>query len=282
MKKHVIITSCNERYGDFLESQWLISLEEEINLKEIEVVIFDYGLSEKQLAKLRSHKVQIIFKPRANQVVNLRFIDIAHYLKKQRFDQVLVVDGGDIIFQSDISDLFNKDKNKFRAAALELEVLFNEVFIPGSFSKQQGREVYRVVRDKPVINAGFILGPREKIIKLGKEIEKLITDKGKYGPDQIVVNYVLHQDELILLDYKYNFMINNTKRNFAIKDGIFYENDSIIPVVHNAGHNGFLRPILNFGYGRGYNKLNYPMYYFKRWYYGNLKYLKKFASLWYQ
>jgi hypothetical protein len=280
MKKHAIITCCNERYGDFFINDWLTSLKKEVNLKNIDIVLFDYGLNKEQLVKLAKQPIKLITKSTKKHVVNMRFIDTADYLEKNSYDQVLSVDSGDIIFQSDISHLFGKDKTMFRAGILEMEVLFYEVFILGSFDKKIAKKIYEVVNDKPVYNAGFILAPSKKFIELGKVMDKLIKNKGKYGPDQIVLNYMLHQEKTITLNYKYNFMINNTLRKFNIKNGKFYSADNeLIPIVHNAGHNNFLRPIKNFGYGKNKNKLDKFMYYFKRYYYSNLKYLKMTASL---
>jgi hypothetical protein len=280
MKRHAIITCCNEKYGDFFINDWLTSLKKEVNLKNIDIILFDYGLNKEQLTKLAKQPVKLITKSTSKHVVNMRFISAANYLKNNDYDQILLVDSGDIIFQSDISHLFGKDKTMFRAGILEMDVLFYEVFIPGCFNKNTAKKIYKVVKDEPVYNAGFILAPRNKFIKLGGLMNKLITNKNKYGPDQIVLNYVMHQEKTITLDYKYNFMINNTLRKFyIIKDKFYSADNELIPVIHNAGHNNFLRPIKNFGYSKDKNRLDKFMYYFKRYYYSNLKYLKKIASL---
>lgn len=279
MKRHVIITSCNERYGNFLICHWYPSLIKHVDTKNIDVIVLDYGLNEKQCDVLKRTSVIVKKQTPSTQVVNKRFIDAIPILEKSTYEQVLMIDCGDIIFQDDISFLFEKDKHTFRAVPLDLEVLFHEIFIPGNFRRDEGKKIYNAIKNKPVINAGFILAPREKFIHLCKQMDALLINQNHYGPDQVIVNYILHTEGVKLLPNIYNFMINNVKDSFTIQNGIFYTSDhTIIPVVHNAGHNGFLRPIFNFGYGEKYNKVNYPMYLFKRWYYANLKYLKKIAA----
>jgi lipopolysaccharide biosynthesis glycosyltransferase len=280
MKKHAIITACNEKYGDFLTSQWYRSLYLNVNLKSIDVVIFDYGLNRKQLQKIAAFPVAVIKQKAAVQIVTHRFIDTANYLIKSRYDQILLVDCGDIIFQRDIEELFNKDKDTFRAVKLDLEVLFNEIFIPGSFTKTDGLKIYQAIKAKEMINAGFIIGPRKKMVILGQKINRLVEDKNRYGPDQIALNYILYQYGVKLLPREYNYMVNNVREKIQIKNGFFYSADGkLIPVVHNAGHKGMLRPVFNFGYGPGYNRLNSPIYQIKRYWYRNLKYLKPVVSL---
>ena len=62
-------------------------------------------------------------------------------LSEKKYDQVLSIDGGDIIFQTDISDLFEKNKNTFRACYEDLKTPF-EVYIKKCFSKKTGEDIH--------------------------------------------------------------------------------------------------------------------------------------------
>ena len=42
---HVIVTSSDSRYGDFLVRHWGRSLKTNVDLRDIDVVVLDYGLT---------------------------------------------------------------------------------------------------------------------------------------------------------------------------------------------------------------------------------------------
>jgi hypothetical protein len=112
-----------------------------------------------------------------------------------------------------------------------------------------------------MINAGFIVAPREKMIELCQACVDMIKDTSQFGPDQLVVNYLLHKQGFIELSNKYNYVVTTAHDSFFLSNGFFYLNDKTrIPVVHNAGNLSFFRPIENFGYGRGYNILKEDVY----------------------
>ncbi len=260
MKSHVIVTSSDSKYGDFLVNQWLRSLEENVNLRNIDIVVIDYGLSSEQIKELRRHKVLIVKGSKGGHVVTLRFKDSGQFLTDTKYDQILFIDGGDVIFQDDFSNIFNKDKDTFRVVPLDMEVMFFEAFIP-RFPLEFQRELWNVLKNKPVFNAGVIFAPRRWFIDLCKQIDTLVSNKNTYGPDQIIVNYVLYQSKVKLIDKKYNFIFGTEREGFIIRDSVFFRrNGEKIIIAHNAGHDSFLRPIHNFGYGKGYNRLKYPVY----------------------
>lgn len=263
--KNAIITSIDSHYGDFLIHHWLTSLKANVKLNNVDIVILDFGLAQSQLKTLIKEKVIVVPCKQTGHIVNTRFIELLHFLEQNTYDQILFVDGGDIIFQDDILHLFDQDKNIFRAVKLDLEVLFYEVFIPRNFDKQEGKKMYEYLKSKPVLNAGFILGPRHKFIHMCKRMNEAIINKNVYGPDQVALNYFLYQEGVKLLNRTYNFMITTANEGFDIKKGTFYFNSGEkIVVVHNAGHDRFLRPIKNFGYGENCNTLNPFVYHLRR------------------
>lgn len=263
--KNAVITSVDYHYGDFLINHWLRSFKANVELDNIDIVFFDFGLTPLQCEALNKESVIIVTCKQTGHIVNTRFIELTYFLEKNKYDQVLFADGGDIIFQGDISLLFNQDRDIFRAIKLDLEVLFYEVFIPRNFDKQDGEKIYEYLKNKPVLNAGFILGPSYKFISMCKNMNEAIKNRNAYGPDQVALNYFIYKERVKLLDRTYNFMITTAYENFNIKNGTFYfNNGEKIVVVHNAGHNSFLRPIKNFGYGKNFNTLNSFVYHLRR------------------
>ncbi|MFH0979555.1 MAG: hypothetical protein V1803_01260 [Candidatus Roizmanbacteria bacterium] len=279
MKKNVIITCTNHKHGDFVINHWFKSLKDNVDLSNIDVVVIDYGLSNNQKNKLKKEKVILFSGIKKYHIVNKRFFDSGRYLKTKKYDQVLFVDGGDIIFQEDISPVFKKDKDTFRVVPLGTEVLFFKWFIFNNFAKGVKEKIWKVVKDKIVINAGVIFASYQKFISLCELMEKLIKDKDAFGPDQIVLNYFLYQTEFKFINNKYNFMMSTEEKGFIVKKGIFYKpNGEKITIVHNAGIVDFFRPIKNFGYGKKFNQIKHLIYNLKKTQYKLLGAYKKIFS----
>ena len=276
MLKNVIITCSNEKYGDFLINHWLKSLKKNVNLKNIDVVVIDYGLNRLQKILLLKERIILFKGTKKYHIVNKRFFDSAKYLKNKSYDQILFIDGGDTIFQEDITNVFNKDKNTFRVVPLGMEVLFFEWFIFDNFEKKIKEKIWTVVKNKPVINAGVIFASYNKFLSLCNDMKKLIKNKDAFGPDQIILNYYLYQKGFVFLDSKYNFMMSTEEKGFVVKKGTFYKPDGEkIVIVHNAGQMDFFRPIENFGYGKEFNQIKHVIYNVKKTQYQILGWYKK-------
>jgi len=279
MLKNIIITSADKKCGDFVTKHWLASLKDNVNLDNIDVVVIDYGLTRKQINLLRKNQVTVFLGINKYHIVNKRFFDSARFLKNKEYDQILFIDGGDTIFQEDISSMFKKDKKIFRVVPLGMEVLFFEWFIRNNFEKKIKKKIWQVVKNKPVINAGVIFAPYKKFIDLCSKMKKLIKDKDAWGPDQIIVNYYIYQSKYKFLNNKYNYMMSTMPKGFVIKNGVFYEpTGEKIVIVHNAGQMDFFRPIKNFGYGKNYNQIKHLVYHAKKTQYKILGWYKKTFS----
>ena len=259
--RDIIITSTDSKYGDFLINHWLKSLRHNVDLSNIDVLVLDYGLSREQKMLLKEEDVAIRKCKRNGSVVIIRYRDAADFLSKHEYGQVLLVDSGDIIFQDDIKKMFEKNKSQFRALCekyfpRDMNKSFSRFFTPGDIKKMQP-----VLKHRPMINSGVIIGPAKKIERLCEEVWNTIQDKTRFGPDQKVVNYVLYRDGFKMLDEGYNMVVATSKNGFYVKNGVFYFKNGIkIPIVHNAGNVSFLRPIENFGYGAGHNQVKKLVY----------------------
>jgi len=264
--KNVIITASDENYGEFLINHYLKSLKENVDMKNVDILVLDYGLTKEQVIKLKNNKIIVKKCNKDGNIGNIRFRDAAQFLSKRFYDQVLMTDGGDIIFQKDISEIFKKNKDEFRAVVetyfiINLNTTFSNVF----FGKENVKKMYQILKGKKMINCGVVLGPKNKMLSLSKEVYSLIKNKYGYGPDQAAVNYVLYRDGFKALDQGYNMIFQTCKREFFIENGEFYfENGKKIPIVHNAGGKDFMRIIKNFGYGKKYNKIRKLNYYVLR------------------
>ena len=82
MKRNVIITASDEKYGNFLINHWLKSLKENTDLENIDVFVIDYGLSNAQKDSLKSQDVKLYKGIRDGHIVVIRFRDIKNILLK--------------------------------------------------------------------------------------------------------------------------------------------------------------------------------------------------------
>ncbi|MFN3603500.1 MAG: glycosyl transferase family 8 [Leptonema sp. (in: bacteria)] len=255
-KPYLVSTASDKKYGDFLIEHWYASLKDNVDLKKIDLLVLDYGLSKSQKFYLEKNKVKVYPCIRDGHVVNLRFRDLLDFLNKHKYKQILTCDGGDIIFQADISHLFEEHREEYRAVCEDLAPFFEFFITKDYFYEEDIKELKEILLFKKMINAGLVLAPYEKMKFLCKTLIEKTKDKYKFGPDQILINYVLHKYGFIELPTKYNFIPVTSLDPFILKDGFFYDqNQNKIPVVHNAGNLNFFRAIENFGYGNGYNIL---------------------------
>jgi len=264
-KKFVIMTACNARYGEFLINHWLKSLIENVNLEFIEVVILDYGLTEKQRKILKSKKVKLVKCKHDGHVVNIRFRDMLNFLNKHRYQQIISCDGGDIIFQKNIAHLFEEDKDKFRAVCEDIsQIEMYSVFLK-HFSPKMRKEISTKLKGKKIINAGFIVAPVGKFKALCRKMDLKIKNKNSFGPDQILLNYEFYKSGFKKLDSEFNFIPTTAKERVKIRKGVFYKGDeTLISVVHNAGRKSIFRVIKRFGYGPTHNRFNVLTYHLMR------------------
>ncbi|MBU0758650.1 MAG: glycosyl transferase family 8 [Nanoarchaeota archaeon] len=254
MKKHAIITSSDEKFGDFLIMHWLKSLQDNVNLKNIDTVVLDYGLSKDQRNKLKKKGV-IVKECKINgSITTLRFRDMADFLRSNKYDQILSIDGGDIIFQADISDKFEEKKTRFRA------VLDDVIVTKYTLNNGLPKKIIQYLKNKKMINAGVIFGSSSNFIRVCHELETLILNKNVWGPDQIGLSYLLHEEGFWPIGLEYNFRVCTTGKKYFISNSKFYfkdrKNIELIPIVHNAGRRNAYRPFRNFGYGNGHNQIN--------------------------
>lgn len=262
MKPNLIVTASDQKYGDFLIDHWLSSLREYTDASAADIVVLDYGLSTAQRFYLEAHGVYRWPGKRDGHVAVVRYRELRDLLAvHEECRQVLLCDSGDIIFQDSVAPVFDIEPDRFRAVTEDYKPLFS-VFISADFFGQQDRErLSECFILNPMINGGMVVGPRNKMISLAEACLSTIVDRTKFGPDQIVLNDVLHRDGFHELDVLYNYVVATAKEGIRIENGVFKTSKGRTPiVVHNAGNVGLLRPIENFGFGADRNRLKEDVY----------------------
>ncbi|PLV60457.1 hypothetical protein [Thermotoga sp. KOL6] len=249
--RHLIATAGNGRIENFLKNDWYKSLKENVDLSKTDVLVIDYGLNSVP-------EGVIVFKAveRDGLINNTRFLNLALFLEEHpEYDQILFCDGGDVIFQKDISHLFEEHRDSFRAVIERLsppiDLLVKEEDLI------DGEEIKSFLSKKRLFNVGVILAPRDGFLKLAAEMKKRLRNMNVWGGDTVIGNYVIYKNRHVVLPPKYNFIPSTARERFYVKNSKFYLwNGELIPIVHNAGRYKVLRPIVNFGYGEGKNKIN--------------------------
>lgn len=255
MKKYLLATACDSKCENFLVNHWYKSLEENVNLKNIDILVVDFGLS-KDTYDFLARKQVIVRKVKSinGHIVNLRFKEILDFLvENPQYEQVLVCDSGDMIFQRDFSHLFEIDKNKIKGVIEDIsfsmeDLIDNDILTNAS-------EIKKFLRGKRFINLGFVIYPRNEFVYIINKMFELIKIPGKYGTDMAVLNYLILQKEFTELEKEYNFNPIYLNVGFYVKDGRVYDNNkNLVAVVHNAGGKDIWRPFKNFGYCSSCNK----------------------------
>lgn len=250
-RKHVIVTASDAQCGDFLIEHWHRSLQENVRLDGMDVVVLDYGLRDAQRRRIVEAGMHVRAGRRDGHVTNIRYREIAGLLSERSYDQVLMVDGSDVIFQADISPLFGQSVDRIRAVCDERKYSLHAVLpILSDVQPEQREAISRMLHDKPQINGGFVLGPAAAFLRLWQRFQSLTRSMNQFAADQVLLNYVLHQEGFEQLPSRYNFVLVAATSPFTVRDGRFLDADGgLIPVVHNAGHTAFFRRVSRFGYG---------------------------------
>lgn len=253
--KHLIVTASDARCGDFLVDHWHRSLSDNVRLEGIDVVVLDYGLREDQRGRIVSAGMEVRPCIADGHVTNIRYRDTAALIGERGYDQVLMVDSGDVIFQEDIRHLFDEGAACIRAACDERKYSLHAVLpILSDFFPEKREEISRFLHDRPQINGGFVLGPAVLFVQLWDTFRALTQSLTQFAADQVLLNYVLHREGFEELPSRYNFVLVAARSRFSVRQGRFYDAEgALIPVVHNAGYSPFFRRIARFGYGPEHN-----------------------------
>ena len=250
--RNAIITSSDQKCEQFVLNDWMKSLVDNVDLRNIDVIILDYGLSP-EVSEALKQRGAIIYQFHKNGAIpTVRFLDTNTIIRNADYDQVMTCDGGDLIFQQDISPLFEQDIDSIRAVCEGMAQPFG-IYLKRSISKKYASRIKQATRGKKMINSGFIIAPGEKFNRFLDETQSLVL-RNSWGVEQPIFNYIFYRDGFVELPCAYNFAIGSSVVPYYIKDSKFYFTDGkLIPVVHNVGRMDWFRPVNNFGYGSGKN-----------------------------
>jgi hypothetical protein len=257
--KHLVITVSDAHCGDFLARQWLASLEHVIDRGRVDVAVVDYGLTPAQRELLGSRGVLLWQGRRDGNVTVLRLRDIASFLACHRYDQVMVVDGGDVIFQDEFAEVFAMSPHSIRATCeTYYGVEFWRLYLRGSFRRSLVPVIRDELRCRMAINTGMFIGPSAALQRCFSEAFRIIVNRWRWGADTVALNYVLYRNGFVPMKETYNYVPVTARRPFRIRQGRFYfRGGSLIKIVHNTGGRARYRIIGRLGKGAGRNRIRW-------------------------
>lgn len=241
-----VITYMDENYERHLLKDFLFSLRYVAQYAG-KIIILDYGMSE--LTKKRiieEYEVEIIkCKKETLPVFSIRNKHIPKVINDlpTSIKTVMVVDSGDVWFQSSINDVFSLSKDKI--GYVEEPICYgNHEWSDRCLSILEdncGECIKKKLKGKHVKNSGMVCGERTLVADLLEHVfyDMQAAKKEYFGVDQIFFNYELcrrYEDRSILLDDVYNYVVITHKDEFIYKDGVICnKKGEIAVVVHNAG-----------------------------------------------
>ena len=105
--RNAIITSSDQKCEQFVLKDWMKSLIDNVDLRIIDVIILDYGLSPEFREALKWCGAIIYPFHKNGAIPTVRFLDTSTIIRNSDYDQVMTCDGRDLIFQQDISRTAN-------------------------------------------------------------------------------------------------------------------------------------------------------------------------------
>jgi hypothetical protein len=156
----------------------------------------------------------------------------------KNYDSIMVTDGDDIEYFNSIIPLFKISKSRFSCCIETPEHLVKGWIRFKEYPDAD--KVWEVIQDKPMINAGVLVGPSKEIFKVLEFITEQTKYNSKFGADQMLLNALVYYYKFPtqLLGYEWNYVIYTSHRRnvapnkegkvFAIEDGkeinIFHRN----------------------------------------------------------
>ena len=141
--------------------------------------------------------------------VNIRWLIFFNYLKshREKYQQVLISDTRDVIFQDDLFSKYANEK-EYLLYVTENVTFENNSYWAHNMKQKFGEQELIKLRKEFILNAGTICGSFNEVLIFTKFMTELLQESAVWGDDQVVLNYLIHND---LLPIKNKIVSDNTK-----------------------------------------------------------------------
>lgn len=242
-KNTAIVTCVDDIQAANLEGDFLRTLKE-VGYKGF-VYVIGYDINSEMKRRLEDqYNVTFFCYEKTQPVFSLRYKHIPDILDALpgHISNVMLIDCGDVWFQKPIMPIFEQTENKL--GCVEEPFFFDKSeWVSLCLNNLKKSHVDRIMsnsRGKRNKNAGMICGPKNMVQKIIQNVYMDMIDTGIefFGLDQLFFNYEanrLSDDDLILLDKEYNYVLINNIDFIYKNQKIYKDEEHIVTVVHNAG-----------------------------------------------
>jgi hypothetical protein len=220
----------------------------------VDIAVLDYGLSAGQRRSLDSAGVFRVECEKNGHPANLRFRDLDSFLGTHAYGNVLITDGGDVIFQQDVTPLLRQNMKHIHACREPSPSFAVKYWAGGSHAQDRMKKVRARFLAEPMINCGVLVGPSSAFRDLcGHLSEDLARHMDFFGAEQPLISEYLLEKGYTPLDCRYNFMPMHFPFGVRVSKGRVFDPAGLVPIVHNCGGLKIARPLGRFGFARWHN-----------------------------
>lgn len=244
-KNTAVITYVDNNYELNLKNDFLYTLRNVANYKG-KVVVLDYGISTEVCRIIKNeYGVDVISFEKEYPVFSIRNKHIPFVINElpNNISNVMVIDGGDIWFQSSIKDIFEITCGSIGYVEESIKFGNNEWTEKclDVLEEKEKKRVLKKVEGRFVKNSGMVCGPRNWIAELLNNVYIDMCNSGRefFGVDQIYFNYELCEkfsSKSISISDVYNYVLVTHPNEYTQIGSKFYKKSGdLITIVHNAG-----------------------------------------------
>jgi len=237
-----VCTFTDQKYFKNIINVWLPSLRR--NFLGIPVVIA-FNVNKADIHFLRSLDVIVIehnYNTSTSQSVLgdmfLKRLELQYeFIKKiDKNDKVMLVDGSDVVFQTELYSFFSTVSNKiYYTEAKELSnkttlSWFNVLFL----CTNKDLNLEEKIKSSMIKSFGMIAGTKQSLLKYFHRHFDMIKKSKRlafFGMNQIILTcLILKYPKEFELSTVHNFRL--TEEDIIFKDGLYYKEEKLIPILH--------------------------------------------------
>ena len=172
-------------------------------------------------------------------IIDARWTLYANFLEEHRgeYDQVLLTDVRDVIFQGNLFDSYSRNE-KYLGYAIEGNVIGQSDLNRKWLVEFLGEEAFDSVKDKMIICCGTTWGTVDEVLKFCRKMEEMLVKSTFWGAEQAAANYIIYNnlvelDNIIESNLEQGGVLTLAWDNTGTRDAyIINKSDEIPAVVH--------------------------------------------------
>ena len=215
MRTLIVVTGRDEQ----LTKCWFPSVRN-IGKYEGKILLLNYDLLESSVEKIQSDKNVTIVKAERiyREISSDRIRGFYERIKDIWINyDVIMMSDGDLEFFKPIAPLFELAKEKI-CYVTEKTILKDWGYHYDMYPYPYAREIWEVIKDKPMINTGMIIGPSKLFIEYLRFVTEKLDFEATWGADQLIFNALIYHYKTLpnqAIDREWNYLsvYNHVREN---------------------------------------------------------------------